>query len=273
MKVIAFSPCHITAFFEVCFSDDVYKTGSRGAGLCISLGSYATVSFGNGKKLGKVTEDAIKNLVRDEINFDIIIKNDLPSSQGFGISASSSLASTMAIAHLLKIPYEEALKAVHLAEIKNKTGLGDAIASFYGGMEMRIEPGITGRIKKIDCKEKLIVAIIGEKIETKKVLRNDKLINKINEIGNECLKDFIKKPSIDNLFDLSLKFAIETGIANEKMKKILKEANKIGKASMVMLGNSIFALYSKEMKKFLSKYKHYECFIDNEGSRILLSII
>ncbi len=279
MKIIAFSPSHITAFFEVCYKEDVYKTGSRGAGICLSLGSYAKVRTGGNKIIirgnigkGEVTKEAIRNLfnyAKEKVGIKVEIKNDLPFSQGFGISASSSLASTIAISNLLKIPCEKALQSVHLAEVKKKTGLGDAISSFCGGMEIRKEPGIKGNIEKIECGEKIIIAIVGKRIDTRNILKDEKMVDKINDIGKQCIDEFIKKPSIENLFDLSLKFALETGIANYKMQKILKEANKIGKASMAMLGNSIFALYSKEMKKFLSKYQYYECFIDNEGARIL----
>ncbi|RLF50449.1 MAG: hypothetical protein DRN11_04630 [Thermoplasmata archaeon] len=273
MKVVAYAPCHITGFFQICFSDDYAKTGSEGAGISISLGSIAEIKEskkfileGNIGK-GEVTKHAIQSLTNE--TFQIKIKNQLPLSQGFGVSASSSLAACLGIAHLLDMPYKKALEAVHKAEIKNKTGLGDAIASFIGGLEIREKAGLQGKIRKIDCEAKLILAIIGKKLETKKILKNEKIIAKINEVGEECLKEFITKPSLEKFFDLSLRFSYETGLANEKMQKILNKANKIGKASMTMLGNSIFALYSKEMKEFLSSYKIYECFIDNYGARIL----
>ena len=273
MKAIAFCPAHITGFFMVCLDEDYKKTGSKGAGLNLSLGGIAEVeraekfclegNIGN----GIVTKSAITYLTNE--TFKIKIRNELPISQGFGISASSSLAACIAIASLLNMPHEKALEAVHMAEIKNKCGLGDAVAEFVGGVEIRREPGLKGRIEKIECKEKIILAIVGKAIETKKILGNEKKIERINEIGEECLKEFIANPSLENFFDLSLKFSFETGIANEKMKKILNEANRIGKASMAMLGNSIFALYSQEMKKFLSKFEIYECFIDNYGARTL----
>lgn len=271
MKAIAFSPCHITGFFQI------FEYGSRGAGICISLGSYAEVEIvGNGKIIlegnigkGEVTKKAIENLIKKE-GIRARIRNELPFSQGFGISASSSLATNIAIAHLLSIPYERALKSVHEAEIEEKTGLGDAISSYVGGMEIRKKAGIKG-IEKIECDEKILIAIVGKKIETKEILRNEKMRQRINEVGEECMEEFLKNPSLDNLFEVSYRFACETNLANEKMKKLLKKLNKIGKASMVMLGNSIFAKCSPEMKKALMPYKCYECFIDNYGTRILAS--
>lgn len=269
MKAIAFSPCHITGFFQI------FENGSRGAGICISLGSYAEVKItGNGKIIlegnigkGEVTKKAIENLIKKK-GIKARIRNELPFSQGFGISASSSLATNIAIAHLLSISYEKALKSVHRAEIEEKTGLGDAISSYVGGMEIRKKVGI---VEKIECNEKILVAIIGKRIETKKILRNEKMKQRINEVGEECMEEFLKNPSLENLFEISYKFACETNLANEKMKRLLKKLNRIGKASMAMIGNSVFAKYSLEMKKALSFYKCYECFIDNYGTRILAS--
>ncbi|HJX04433.1 MAG TPA: hypothetical protein VJ489_01295, partial [Thermoplasmata archaeon] len=42
-KAAAFSPGHVTGFFEICRSDDLLSTGSRGAGLCLTLGAASEV--------------------------------------------------------------------------------------------------------------------------------------------------------------------------------------------------------------------------------------
>lgn len=272
MKAIAFAPAHITGFFEVFMESG--QEGSRGAGICLSLGSYSCAEKIGGKEIfiegnignGEVNKETIKNMGVSGVKLNIF--NELPFSQGFGISASSSLSSSIAVCHLFGLPERKALEASHFAEIKNKTGLGDVVASYVGGMEIRRKPGLNGLIEKINCREKLIVAIVGDKIKTKDIL-SSRMVDKINEIGRECIKEFIKNKSLKNFFELSMKFSFETGLANEKIRALLKNANKIGMAGMCMLGNSIFAVYSKGMKKFLSKYEHYECFIDNEGARIL----
>lgn len=272
MKAIAFAPAHITGFFEI-FMEGRHE-GSRGAGICLSLGSYSYAEKIEGKKIliegnigdGEVNKETLKNMGVRGVKLSIF--NELPFSQGFGISASSSLSSSIALCHLFGLPEGKALEASHFAEIKNRTGLGDVVASYAGGMEIRKKPGLNGSIEKINCREKLVVAIVGDKIKTKDIL-NSRMVDKINEVGGECIKEFMKNKSLENFFELSLKFSFETGLADEKMKVLLKKANKIGMAGMCMLGNSIFAVYSKKMKKFLSKYEHYECFIDNEGARIL----
>ncbi|RLF46997.1 MAG: hypothetical protein DRN29_03745 [Thermoplasmata archaeon] len=275
MKAIAFSPAHVTGFFEICYDENDKETGSRGAGICISLGSYAEAEIYGGGDIniegnigkGEVTKEALENLGVKGLK--IRIKNELPFSQGFGISASSTLAATLATCHLFNLPEKKAVESSHLAEVKKKTGLGDVVTSYTGGLEIRKEPGIEGEIEKIECREKLVVAVIGEEMKTKEILRDEKMIERINNVGKECLKEFLRDKSLENFFDLSIKFSFETGLADKKMQKVLNEANKIGRATMCMLGNSIIAIYSKEMKKFLKSYQHYECFIDNEGARVL----
>jgi len=274
MRVIAFAPAHITGFFEIFLKENCEESGSRGAGLCISLGSYATAEKIYGKKTivegnvgnGEVTSIALKKIAS---GIRVKIKNQLPFSQGFGISASSTLSSCLAASHLLKIEKSEAIKAAHAAEVESGTGLGDVVTSLLGGMEIRLKEGLHGEIKKIDLHKKIIVAIIGEKIHTKSILRDENRRDAINDIGRECLKNITIKPDINNFFDLSLYFAENSGLMNEKMKRILKHANKIGKASMCMIGNSVFAIYNKKMEKFFSKYEYYVCKVDNYGARIL----
>jgi len=98
MKAIAFSPAHVTGFFEICYDENDKETGSRGAGICISLGSYAEAEIYGGGDIniegnigkGEVTKEALENLGVKGLK--IRIKNELPFSQGFGISASSTLA-------------------------------------------------------------------------------------------------------------------------------------------------------------------------------------
>ena len=44
MKSIAFAPGHISGFFEPVYNQDLSRTGSRGAGINITLGAISEVT-------------------------------------------------------------------------------------------------------------------------------------------------------------------------------------------------------------------------------------
>jgi len=273
MMAIAFSPAHITGFFQIFIDDDARKSGSVGAGISIGLGSYALVKKSKTMRISKkaaVARDAIK---RFGSNFEVKIWNDLPISQGFGISGSSALAAAMAACQIEGLPLSKALEFAHVAEVENRTGLGDVIAAFHGGMEARLKPGIYGKIKKWVIDEKLLILVASLPLRTKSIITDEKMVKRINEIGEECIKEFLAKPTFDRFLDLSKKFSEESGILNKKMLEILKDLNNTGKTAACMIGNSFFTRYSRRMKKKMVKYgRVYEAEVDNTGARILALI-
>jgi len=151
MKATAFAPAHISGFFEpVYHPQDFNKSGSRGAGINLSIGSTSSVFienstsqiiqiFINGKKSNApVTNLALRILIGDQaLKIVVKIRNDLPLGQGFGMSASGTLSSTLAATKILGLPQSDALYASHCSEVKLRTGLGDVIASNFGGIEIR----------------------------------------------------------------------------------------------------------------------------------------
>jgi len=277
MKAKAFCPGHITGFFEICMSDDEEKSGSRGAGICISHGATSVVEIKgsgieveiNGKKEGEVTRDALHMLTERGVKASIGLS--LPQSQGFGMSAAGTLASTLALSSLLPISRQEAIRAAHISEVKHSTGLGDVVSSVHGGIEIREEPGLHGKIRKIGGRGEVVVAVLGSKIKTKEILKNERMADKISEIGRECMDEILARPAVENFFLLSRKFAEETGLMDEKVEKAVKEACRYGMASMCMLGNSVFAMGdTKKIAKVLSKYgTACTCRIDERGARLL----
>ena len=272
MKACAFSPAHITGFFALEQGESIENTGSIGAGISLSLGSYAIL-----KKSSKMIIDesyaVTKYAVTKFGNFETKINNELPPSNGFGVSASSTLAAAIAAAWLAGESVKNAVRAAHEAEVKHGTGLGDVIASVEGGMEARLSGGINGRVKRWRIREKILLAVVGEEILTSDVIEDAHVMKRINEAGRKYLKMFIKSPSFDNFMKASLKFTMESGIADERMIRILKKANEIGHASMCMIGNSIFAGYSKKMEEFLTKHGEvYSSYVNNTGTRLICSM-
>lgn len=286
IKAVAFAPGHISGFFEPIFNKDMLKTGSRGAGINISLGAKSEVLvqnsnktdfkiFLNGKKsIFPIIPTALKYLVGDN-KMEITVKTtlNLPLSQGFGMSAASVVSASYAFSKIINKSFFEALKASHYAEVYHKTGLGDVISCSFGGIEIRTKPGLPpwGNIEHIIGNYELVLCVIDEIIDTEKILNDFDRIKIITKYGNYCTNKLKESPTIENLFLLSKLFTEKTMLASKNVLDAIQIANKFGKASMCMLGNSVFAM--GETYKICDKLKSFGnifvCSVDEYGARII----
>ena len=287
MKAVAFAPGHISCFFEpVYHNEDIFRTGSRGAGINLSLGTVSEiivensdvqnieVYINNKPSSAPVTNMALKYLIGDNpLHVTVKTKQDLPSGQGFGMSAAGALSSTLALTKITNITMSDAMKASHYAEVKQRTGLGDVIASCFGGIEIRKSAGLPpwGLIEHISGDFDLVLCVVGKKIDTKKVLLDKSKTEKITEYGRYCTKKLLENPSIENLFYLSQVFTRKTGLADKTVIEAINSTKQYGFASMCMLGNSVFAIgKTNQLSSVLSKFgKVYVCNIDQAGARVL----
>ena len=287
VKALAFAPGHISGFFEPVYAkQDPARSGSRGAGINISLGALSEVIvknstkqefqifINNKKSNATVTNLALKYLIGGK-PIDITIKTNLqlPIGQGFGMSAASALSATLALAKILGCSNIDAMKAAHCAEVQLKTGLSDVLASCFGGIEVRKEAGLPpwGLIEHIPGKYDLVLCVVGKKMDTKKILFDKTKTSRIVDYGKYCTKKLLEKPSIENFFSLSQTFTKKTELADKRVLEAINVANKFGMASMCMLGNSVFAIgKTDELCKVLSPYgKIFICSVDEYGARVL----
>lgn len=285
MKAVAFAPGHISGFFEPVYHPrDLARCGSRGAGINISSGALSEVFvepstnqnfeiyINNRRSQAPVTNLALKHLV-GETKLKIIVKTrfNLPVGQGFGMSAAGVLSAMLATAKSLRLPREDAIKAAHFAEVQLRTGLGDVVASCFGGLEIRKNPGLPpwGVIEHIPCKHDIVLCVIGKKIDTRKILSDKPKTDTIIEYGKYCTKKLLENPSFENFLSLSQFFMRKTGLADKKILEAVDAANRFGKASMCMLGNSVFAVgKTNELCKVFSTYgKVFVCEVDQKGAR------
>jgi pantoate kinase len=286
MKATAFAPGHISGFFEPIYNQDIDRTGSRGAGINITFGSVSEVIcessttqsidiFVNSKKSNApVIRLALKYLLGNN-PFKLIVKTkyEIPVGQGFGMSAAGALSATYALAKILNISSNDALRASHFAEVQLKTGLGDVIASSFGGIEIRKSAGLPpwGVIEHIPGKGDLVLCVVGKKLDTKKILEDTNKATKIIDYGKYCTKKILEKPSVENLFTLSRAFTENTNLADEKVLNAIESASKFGLASMCMLGNSIFSMgKTDELCNVLASFgKIFVCSVDEFGARVI----
>jgi pantoate kinase len=286
MSVRAFCPGHVTGFFEICMSDDLLSAGSRGAGLCLSLGVTSTVEVAESKrqsikvtidgKAGKapVTEWAVKYLLGNknlEVKVDLV--QDLPISQGFGMSAAGALSATIALARQIDVKRQAAFEASHIAEITNKSGLGDVAALHRGGVTIRTKPGLPpkGRVIGIHETPDVVLAIVEKELKTHAVLSDPHKTKKINLSGSKMVDEMLKEPTVRKLMELSSQFSVESGLASKRVLEAMGAASKLGMASMAMLGNSVFAVGdTKGLVRVLSDFgETWVCKVDTRGPRII----
>ena len=284
----AFCPGHVTAFFEVVDDPDPRKKGSRGAGLCLSLGVRTVARVRedsrpsldvivNGKRQkADVTESVARKILRDRgYEAKILSESPLPVSQGFGVSAAAALSTAMALDDALGLgmPRDELIAIAHETEVECGTGLGDVVPASLGGMDLRLEPGAPAHadVRKIPVEADLLLAVLGPEIPTRSVLRDSMKIAAINRAGASCVDAFSNGPSLDRLFELGARFAEETGLASKIVLEVIRASRMFGRATMAMLGNSVFATGNREQLAtlYLKFGTLQRCEVDNEGVRVL----
>ena len=296
----AYCPGHITGFFEICDQPkDPLKKGSRGAGVSIEKGVVTTVSLKpadqnmikaliNGIETeAPVTKSVVKHMLKlTSKNFMVTInhKVEIPIGAGIGASGAGAFSTALALNKALNLglTYDKAAQIAHLAEIVNKTGLGTVLAQSRGGVEIRVKPGAPGighvDLIPVDPDTVVVCGSLGP-IETKKMLSNPEIREKINRIGGRMVDELVKNASIEKLMKLSKRFATETGLMSEKVKNAVKELEKNGfvNASMAMFGETVFCFVEREkanqvlniLKKYFDKGIILISDINFTGARIL----
>jgi len=297
MKARAFCPAHITGFFKAELDEkDPNRLGSLGAGFSIQKGVKTTVILSSrnssdaakfhirikGFKTGdvRVSEYVLNEFLagNDDYFVDVIHELNVPVGYGLGCSAAVALSLALALNQALKTGFSKTKvgQIAHLAEIRCRTGLGDVLASYHGGFEIRTKsgaPGI-GKLEKIDPKEKLDVLIICfNPISTKKFLGEK--ISLVNGLGGKMVQELIESKDMNEFQDKSIKFAKYIKIVTPKMNKVVNELRKNGiKCGVALFGETIFSLVSpSEKQKVLQILEKYDGLvlsskIDNSGARL-----
>lgn len=299
MKAQAYSPAHITGFFSIYESGDPLRTGSIGAGLCISKGVYTEVEikpsvsnkifiYINGRLDPAPTSSTVVRHYLKSVGGRYVVRINhlinVPIGAGFGSSGAGALSLSYALNKLFGNIFRrvEAAQIAHYAEVVNKTGLGTVIAEYYGGLEIRTEPGAPGIGKVIKyCihGDKLLVAVNFGKILTKTILSNRLIKRRIMDRGSRFVDEFIKEPTIENLLILSRRFAYETGLMDDFIADVSELFIRNGyEPAMAMVGKTIFTVVNMDEVSKLVKLIRGEygvkpriiiSRIENEGAKVI----
>lgn len=292
----AFSPGHITGFFEVphgsYYSDFLHK-GSKGAGFSIDRGITTTVHVYESAKAGyrismhgtEEHEAEVSIWVIEEYlkvakkSFFVNVEHEIEIPVGFGIGSSGAAALSLSYAlnNALDIGLSmtQAAQIAHHAEIACKTGLGTVLAEFAGGFEMRNNagaPGI-GSVSKIDLENYKAIVLCLAPISTKSFLADR--MDEINGLGGIMLNKLSKSRSVDDFLGMSHEFAQTLGLTEGKCKEPIAalKARGIG-SSVALFGQTVFTLVpqsrAKEAKDALKGFDGtlLVCNIDSSGARV-----
>jgi len=296
MMATAFCPAHITGFFKAELDkEDSKQLGSLGAGFSIQKGVKTTVTVRE-KTKHDISDFAIKvngfesgdmrvsELVLSRFSvkgkfIDVTHDIDVPVGYGFGCSAAVALSLSIALNDALdcKLTKIQVAQIAHDIEIECRTGLGDVLASYHGGFEVRVKPGAPGigQVKKINSKEKLDVIIICfNPISTKKFLKEK--ISSINGLGGKMVKKLVESNDTEEFQDMSVKFAKYVNVVTPKMNQVINLLHKNGiKCGVALFGETVFSLVTKnEKNKVKEILKQFDdgliitSKIDNSGARL-----
>ena len=301
MEAVAFCPAHITGFFKAHFEENLEATekfGSMGAGFSIKEGvttkvkispktnpiltsKISTKGFQSDKK--DVSEFVLNEFLKlgnfRDIFFDIEHQIPIPVGYGLGSSGAVALSLSYALDQVLNTNLEgwEIGKIAHNAEVNCKTGLGDVLASYYGGFEIRVKPGAPGigQVKKINAEDVSIIMICFSPISTQKFMKEQ--LSKINGLGGKMVKKLIESKNYDNFQDMSLEFAKYVDVMTPRMEKLIEELSLKGiKSGVALFGETVFSMVPKELEpkvlEIVKKYPEGRVIVsqlDVQGARVL----
>lgn len=274
----AFSPGHVTCFFQPVRTDNVLTTGSRGVGFKLSLGATVTLEERADKKIEitmdgsrskcPITEHVLRNMCPDR-GFDVTIRNDIPVGQGFGMSAAGALATAISASEISGIPKSKALEQAHVSEVVNNGGLGDVAAILCEShVPLRKIPGANGVTVDTGLEADMNLVVLGDTLDTKSILTDPKKSRTIEEKGNEAIKEFEKRMDMDSLFEISRGFSSSVGLETFEISSFLSLFKNSG---MCMLGHSVFTTASKDEIEDLIGTDNtlFSCHTTNELPRII----
>ena len=299
MKGVAFCPAHVTGFFkaELDEKSSLEELGSQGAGFSIQKGVKTTVLvrkktqyddsnfhlniIGYQTDNAQVSEFVIKKFLRlvgKDVFVDVDHNITVPVGYGLGCSSAVALSLGLALNQALEtgLTKEQVGLIAHRAEIECQTGLGDVLASYHGGFEIRTKSGAPGHgvVKKMKSENYSVVIICFSPISTKRFI--SERLHSINGLGGKMVTKLEQSKNIIEFQDMSLEFAKYVNVITPKMSKVISDLNRNGiNCGVAMFGETVFSLVPKSKERMVIEIlKKYDdgiiitSKIDNAGARI-----
>ncbi|AKB24288.1 Pantoate kinase, archaeal [Methanosarcina sp. MTP4] len=253
----AYAPGHITGFFQIHEHEDPHHKGSTGCGIVLNGGVTTEVKVGesvdeteiflNGKRVEGKTTRTVIDLITD---VPVRVKSwaEIPVGCGFGASGAGAIGAAYSLNRALSLNQtaKNLTEYAHVAEVVNRSGLGDIAAQSNGGVVIRLRPGgpFFGSVDRIPAPEAQVFCIVLGEISTDTVLSDGATASKINSAGRTAMSELLEKPTLENFMLHAKDFASKTGLLSDRARDVIEavEAANCGYASQAMLGDTIFAV-------------------------------
>ena len=263
----AFAPGNISCVFKVIPHADAARMHSLGMGFTVKEGVEVTVSehhemevLFNGQRINFPTVRAVVNRLTQNsgiAGIQVDITSPLPLGCGFGLSGAAALATAYALNELLQMhkDIEELAMIAHIAEVENRTGLGDVCSQYHGGCLVKLKEGAPLVADRLPIVEQPIYYRYFGPIQTSEVLGNREQTARINraaDVALNVLQTLTSAESSPELFNacfaVSKRFSVESGLLSDiqVIDTIAQIEAEGGVASMIMLGNGVFSTHPFE---------------------------
>ena len=260
----AFAPGNISCVFKVIPHADPARMHSLGMGFTVKEGVEVIVSeyhetevLFNGECINFPTVHAVVNrLIQNSgiTGIKVDITSLLPLGCGFGLSGAAALATAYALNELLTLHKDSETLAMtaHIAEVENRTGLGDVCSQYHGGCLVKLTEGSPLTADRLPITAQPIYYRYFGPIQTSEVLGNREQTTRINRAADVALRTLqtltSAKPNADLFnacFAVSKQFSVESGLLSDArvIDTIASIEAEGGVASMIMLGNGVFSTH------------------------------
>lgn len=295
MKGTAFCPSHITGFFKAHSGGGrAAEAGSTGAGFSIKHGVTTRVTASEGGPGHSIKFTGYEPDKTDVSEFviaefqgiagrDVFLEvgHEISVPVGFGLGSSGAVALSLALALDAALgtglPRTKIGQIAHGAEVSCKTGLGDVLASYHGGFEVRVRPGApgVGSVEKIPAGDIAIVVACFSPISTKKFIKER--LPQINGLGGRMVDSLLESKDYNYFQDMSVEFAKYVDVMTPRMQGVADELAGNGiRCGVALFGETVFSMVPKDREQeavdILGRYKGGTVIrsgLDVDGARLL----